>query len=431
MKYFINNIALSFFFFLSWLTYAEELTLHGTKDNLDVQPPIPLIDMTTAVWNDCLASFDYRDYPKALKLVDSLIIKHPDNLTYLIRRARCLSAIGKTEEALSVYDNLAQKFKDKDEQIRILSEKAVVLVQMNKNKDAIELIQAIDRLNPGQTILRFITCKSIVMMANSQYKEAWELLSNSLSQGSLGQYEDSRNNSFLFAELSILAERFDISLRIIDYTVDEFPMLGRYWLARAALSFLFRQDQVLYCLEQAEKCKDEPAVRGGILLMKVCYYADCEHDYSRALEYMQQLMGVKCQLDDFNKNALLATMYFYTKQYNNARTITNKLEMLAKADNELYIVFRFKLYIAHINKDGKEIQQLLGNNEKLCQYCETMNNGKMLKAFRMAANAYQQPSDNELAQLVSDYMADFTIPRKEIPLTVFFYSFDWDKRIGN
>ena len=128
MKTLPNLIAIFLFILLTNSLYANELSPDNSSCAFDELPPVPVFDTTASDWNSCLESFDFRDYPNALKLVNSLIEKHPDNLTFLIRRARCLSAMGKADEALRIYDSLAQKFKDKDEQSAILSEKAVVLV---------------------------------------------------------------------------------------------------------------------------------------------------------------------------------------------------------------------------------------------------------------------------------------------------------------
>ena len=429
MKTFVQTIALLIIAVLSVFLFPDRLLSVAYSKPLDDQAPaVPLYAPTTDIWYEFLESFSFRDYPYALKLIDSLIKNQPDSLEYQIYRARCLSAMGKTDEALSIYDNLAQKYNDKDEQSAILSEKAVVFVQKNKNKNALELIQSIDKDNP-QTSLRYMTCKAIVLIANDQHDKALELLTNSIIKKGFGLRYDYLNNAFLYVELCCLAGHYDEALHMADQLINVDSKYGRFWLVRAYLNMKLHPDNVLITLERADKCKDEPVIRGEILLLKVYYYTQIEQNYSQAIEYLQKLMDIKCQWNDFNKNTCLTFLYIMTEQYDKAGITIKKLDSLAKTDEEQYEVFCYKLYLAHINKDGKEIQQLLENNKKLCQYCEKMNNGKMLKVFRMAAKAYQQPSDNELAQLVSDFMADFKVPRKEIPLTVFFYSFDWDKSL--
>ena len=135
MKTFVQTVALLVIAVLSVFLFPDRLLSVAYSKPLDDQAPaVPLYAPTTDIWYEFLESFSFRDYPYALKLIDSLIKNQPDSLEYQIYRARCLSAMGKTDEALSIYDNLAQKYNDKDEQSAILSEKAVVFVQKIKTR---------------------------------------------------------------------------------------------------------------------------------------------------------------------------------------------------------------------------------------------------------------------------------------------------------
>ena len=429
MNKFQKAIALLIIIVLQVSFNTGNVNAEDAPGNLDSPPPVPEFDIIPDIWNECLESFEYRDYSKALKLVNSLIERYPNNLSYQIRRTRCISAMGKTDEALGIYDNLARKFKDKNEQAAILSEKAVVLVQQHKFKDALELLQSIDDNDLQQKNLRYMTCKAIILMANGQYEKAQQFLSNSVPLASpfgQDQYEDRRNVGFLFAELCSILGEPNRSQEMIDLLIEEFPSIGRFWLARAALYFSSRPGQVLSCLDKAEKCKDEPAIRGGILFMKVCYYRDVERNYPCALKYMQILMDLKNQPRNFYKDAYLTNLYIITKNFEQADKEINKLNVIAKTIEEQYEVFFLKLYLAFVKKDGKEIQQLLEKNKNLCEYSDKMNNGQAIKIFRIASIAYQRRSDDELAQLVCDYFENFEFSRKKIYITTFFYSVDWN-----
>ena len=312
MKTFVQTIALLVIAVLSVFLFPDRLLSVAYSKPLDDQAPaVPLYAPTTDIWYEFLESFSFRDYPYALKLIDSLIKNQPDSLEYQIYRARCLSAMGKTDEALSIYDNLAQKYNDKDEQSAILSEKAVVFVQKNKNKNALELIQSIDKDNP-QTSLRYMTCKAIVLIANDQHDKALELLTNSIIKKGFGLRYDYLNNAFLYVELCCLAGHYDEALHMADQLINVDSKYGRFWLVRAYLNMKLHPDNVLITLERADKCKDEPVIRGEILLLKVYYYTQIEQNYSQAIEYMQKLMDIKCQWNDFNKNSCLTFLYVMT-----------------------------------------------------------------------------------------------------------------------
>lgn len=383
--------------------------------------------MASDTWGKCVESFEFRDYPQALTLIDSLIKQKPDCLTYQIRRARCLSALGKTDEALHLYDSLAKQYKG--ERASILPEKAVVLVQTQKVEEALKIIQSLDNENLHPN-MRFITCKSLVLMANNRKNEALELLITSLSHATAEQKEDSLNNAFLIVELYNLAKRHDIALRLLDNLLEDYPMYGRFWLARAAYGITFNSDSVLVCLEKAEKCKDAPAIRGGILCLKVYYYTNITHDYSHAMECMHHLIKINCQLDDFSKGVYLTTLYFASKQFNQAALEIKKLDPMVKTEGQEYELLYCKLLFALANNDGNEIQQLLDKNEKVCQYDEKYNNGEMVNSFRIFSVAYRQPNDNELAQLVlTIYKKNSYALTREIPFSVIFYTVDWDRKI--
>ena len=431
MKTFVQTVALLVIAVLSVVLYADELPSDNPSSAFDELPPVPVFDTTASDWNSCLESFDFRDYPNALKLVNSLIEKHPDNLTFLVRRARCLSAMGKADEALSIYDNLAQKFKDKDEQSAILSEKAVVLVQMHKNEEALKLIRYVDNSNPLNS-QRYITCKSMVLIANKAYKDAIPLLLCSLEQGERGQREDYCNNAFLLVDKYCEIGHYDIALDILDQLLEHYPMYGRFWLARAALCTLFNRDNVLNILEKAEKCKDAPAIQGGILFLKAYYYAYININLTRAIEYAQQLMNEKSQLGDFGKTLFLSELYLSAKQYDQTALLINKLDKLAKYDLELYRTVWHKARLYFYIEDFKAFNDLYKSYEKndsLRLYDKNKGDGQLDFSLKVCLLAWQQKKDNELAQIMYSSCNNDKVPKFEFPLTILFYTADWDRRL--
>lgn len=246
MKQYISIIILSLIVFWSTGLYAVET----------------MEELASDTWTKCVESFEFRDYSQALALVDSLIKQNSDCLKYQIRRARCLSALGKTAEALRLYDSLAKQYKE--EHTSILPEKALVLVQTQKPKEALEIIQSLDS-EKLLSNMRFITCKALVLMANDQEDEALNLLLNSFPPQTIDTQEDEEdclNNSLLLAELYNLARCHDMALNVLDRVLEDYPMYGRFWLARATYCVTFNRKNVLFYLEKAEKCKDAPVIYG-------------------------------------------------------------------------------------------------------------------------------------------------------------------------
>ena len=431
MKTFVQAVALLVIAVLSVALYADELPSDNPSSASDELPPVPMFDTTASDWNSCLESFDFRDYPNALKLINSLIEKHPDNLTFLIRRARCLSAMGKADEALSIYDNLAQKFKDKDEQSAILSEKAVVLVQMHKNEEALKLIRYVDGSNPLNS-QRYITCKSMVLIANKAYKDAIPLLLCSLEQGERGQREDYCNNAFILVDNYCITGHNDIALNILDQLLEHYPMYGRFWLARAALCTLFNRDNVLYTLEKAEKCKDAPAIQGDILFLKAYYYAFIDIKLPRAIEYAQQLMNEKSQIHEFGKTLFLSELYLLAKQYDQAVLLINKLDKLAKSDLEQHRTFWNKARLYFYIEDFKAFNDLYKSferNDSLRLYDKNNEDGQLDFSLKVCLLAWQQKKDNELAQLMYISCKNSKFSDFPFSLTILFYTADWDRRL--
>lgn len=428
MKTFVQTVALLIIAVLSVALYADELPSDHPSSAFDELPPVPVFDTTASDWNNCLESFDFRDYPNALKQVNSLIEKHPDNLTFLIRRARCLSAMGKADEALRIYDSLAQKFKDKDEQSAILSEKAVVLVQINKNKDALKLIQSVDNLNPSIT-LRYLNCKSIVLLINGKLEEANNILSNSFKQGECGQPEDYRNIGLLYAELLYLIKSYDVALLVVESLVDHYPSYGRFWLVRAAFNLEYNNATLLYYLSKAEQCRDSSAIRGGIYFLKATYYQRIKQDLTNALKYSKLSMDSTCQLSDFNKNAYLAIQYLVRHQYTQASLVINKLEKMAKTNKEQFEILHYKLYLAYSKKDLNEIQNILSNiDENRDQFSYIENSRTLINSYRAYLIANQQSEDSELSQLVIELFKDHVSIFKRVSPSIYFYTTDWNKQ---
>lgn len=163
--------------------------------------------------------------------------------------------------------------------------------------------------------------------------------------------------------------------------------------------------------------------------MKVYYYANIEHDYSRAMEYMRLLKDTNCQLSEVNKGIFTISLYIASKQYNLAASEIKRLDVMTKTELQEFGLFYCKLTIAMMNNDGNEIQQLLDKNEKICQYAENHNYGKIVNGFRLLSVAYQQSEDNELAQLVRSLNKDASFFTKDISYSVILYTADWNRKI--
>ncbi len=112
----------------------------------------------------------------ALKLVEGLLSKEPEDYDLLLHYAEILEALGRAEEALEVYDKLYELYGDVD----LLLAKADLLSRLDRNEEALEVVRRAEEDSPYDRDVKIM--KSLILANLGRYREAREVLEKLLEQ---------------------------------------------------------------------------------------------------------------------------------------------------------------------------------------------------------------------------------------------------------
>ena len=292
-----------------------------------VQKTVPSSTKTKITENDVFViAVVNDDFVRANNLIDKIIADNPDNTYYKYVKSFILLNLGKSEDALALYDKELEKNPQNAEMLACKAH--LILVEGNKTQ-ALEMIYealcANFELSPLVNIKR-----AQIYDAIDQCDYAFKILSDI----DMSKEFAKPNLSFLefvyslaYSSIAFNSERY-LDARIgIDRLLKKNEKLEDAWFLLAQINSKVSPNDVLECLDKAEKIHSNSL---NFLLFKAKFFA-WRNDYKSAAHLYDEIIQRKLDLD-LNESLRYVTILINSENISKAREVFSEIKVVNKYD---------------------------------------------------------------------------------------------------
>lgn len=322
-----------------------------------------LAEDVSEMWKECFETFEDGHYFQAHKMIDNLLKEFPDNLEYLIMKAKCLVWTNQQEEALPCWKQMLEQYPNNT---LLKAEWALTLIYMNRNEEALKVIDSLDSTEVEKNF-RILHRKVTVLAATDRVNspELFQLIQRGLVKSISNEHDPSnldRNFLLLAGRLFCKYGYYDVTDLTFTKLCDKYPHQAIAHLNYAKICFFINPRATLKHVLKAQQCPDFSNHLELYYETIIPYYYEIESDIPKTLMTLESA-------DKTIKLPLKMKLFQFALESQGGYLNTQKWEFFLKNsqpqnDEDAWYLFNIQMELFRLKKEWKNMLDYAENHSQ-------------------------------------------------------------------